>query len=118
MFEKEFYISNLIATQLRGELTTAQELELNAWLEESVENRKFYQELSNDDLFRSDLKQYRNSDRSSVWEKTHIKIKADQGKVGFVERLRIPWARFGTAAAILILVGVGIYFYKMGVKFL
>ena len=112
MFENEFYISNLIATQLRGELTAEQEAELNTWLKASASNRDFYNQFSNDDQFRSDLKQYRSTNRNSVWERTSAKIKSDQAKNIPVKKINIHWSRIGAAAAVLILVGVSIYFYK------
>lgn len=116
MFEDEFYISNLIASHLRGELTLQEQIELNTWLDGSPQNRTFFNELCNEEQFRSELTAFRSADRNSVWQKSNAKIQLDKIKDIPVRRLSPYLVRLGAAAAILIFVGLGVYFYKSNME--
>src|SRR5688572_12979139 len=112
MFKDEFYISKFIAAHLRGELTPEEQIELNAWLDASPQNRAFFEEFSNEEQFRSDLTVFRTADRNSVWHKSKAKIQLDKAKSVPVRKLFTSITRIGVAAAILLIVGLGVYFYK------
>ncbi len=114
MFENEFYISNLIAAQWRGELTPEEEMELELWLEASADNRLFFEKLSNETQFRAELQQFRAADKQRVWQKTDAKIKSGQAQNRPVKKLYTSRFRIAVAAAIFIIAGIGLYFYKSG----
>lgn len=111
MFENEFYISNLIASQLRGDLSAEEQTELDTWLAASPANRIFFEELINDETFRSDLKQFRTADRNALWEKSNAKIQLEKSKNIPVRKLNPYLSRIAAAAAILVVVSLGIYYY-------
>lgn len=119
MLENEFYISELIAGKLRGDLNPQQELRLNTWIALSDENRKLFNQLKAEDISR-EIKHFLSPDKDSVWQKTMQGI-ADSNK-RYNEKtiqtnrseLRL-WLRLG-AAAIFFVIGFAIFFY-MNPKF-
>jgi ferric-dicitrate binding protein FerR (iron transport regulator) len=114
MFEQQFHLSDLIATELRGELSDLQSAELENWLNRSEENRRFYERLRSDDYFQKELNSFRQTDSIALLEKTRTKIKSVNENVDSVSSfgsVRKLWRWFAAAAAVLLVAGAGVIFY-------
>ena len=115
MLENEFYISELIAGRLRGDLNPEQEVELNNWKALSEENRMLFNEFKDEEISK-ELKHFLSPNRASVWQKTIKGLKDgnnrydEKAKQTVKSKMRL-WLRLGTAAAMFIVVGFAVIFY-------
>ena len=79
MLEDQFYSSKLISGYLRGELSGAEEEELNAWLAASPENINYLQqEFGSEEKVRHLLSQYNSLDENVLWDKVIVKLQVSR----------------------------------------
>ncbi len=79
MLEDQFYRSKLISGYLRGELSGAEEEELNAWLAASPENINYLQqEFGSEEKVRHLLRQYNSLDENALWDKVSVKLQVSR----------------------------------------
>ena len=109
MLENEFYISELIAGRLRGELSPQQEAELNTWVSLSEENSTLFDELKNEEIDK-EVKHFLSANRASVWNKT-VRGLQDEKTTNLEQPAIHLWPRLVVAAAILLIAGVATFFY-------
>lgn len=114
MFDTGLHISVLIAAHLQGNITDAQQAELNKWLEQRPENREHFDKAYQEYVLSENLKVYESANRDSIWRKTMAKI--DAGKKNEVPvRKLYPFRRIAIAAAIAtITFGAGLFYYNQG----
>jgi transmembrane sensor len=72
--EKVNRITFLIEKNLDEQMTSEEEMELNAWLTETEQNRIFFQQITNKTNLKEKLKIYSSTDSESIWKKTMEKI--------------------------------------------
>lgn len=114
MFNTGLHISVLIAAHLQGNITDAQQAELNNWLEQRPENREHFDKAYQEYVLNENLRVYESADRDSIWRKTMAKI--DAGKKDEVPvRKLYPFRRIAIAAAIATLIfSAGLFYYNQG----
>ena len=110
MFEKEFNIAILISLLQKEEVDAAQQRELDNWLAEDPANMQLWQILNQQDQIQARLNVFENIDEQRGWQKV---IQQISGVPKQVNRpgLRL-WTMLTSAAAILICLSIGIYFYS------
>ena len=114
-------INDILYNLLTGQLTEDDQQQLDAWLDESPENKQQFDELMNSDDFVASYHLYHSIDKNAAWQKFRERIDHTQGSanelgtpkgeqsaghsspISFKKLLRV-------AAAILLLV-VGAYWY-------
>ena len=114
-------INDILYNLLTGQLTEDDQQQLDAWLDESPENKQQFDELMNADDFAASYHLYHSIDKNAAWQKFRERIDHTQGSANelgtpkgeqsaghsspltFKNLLRV-------AAAILLLV-VGAYWY-------
>lgn len=109
MLEKEFYISQLISSQIKNELSPEQEVELNAWLNENIQHSLFIDELNDQSKFSTDMNRYLSKDKAAIWGRIVTGLNNNKG--GTVQKKAWSvWSQFAVAASIICILGVAAYF--------
>lgn len=110
MFEKEFGIAELIYLHQEGQLDVQQREKLDAWLSSDPANRVLFSELMREESLQAKLAAFDGIDEQSGWQKVKRGIAEAaplRGKTG-----GFSWfPRVAVAAAVLIFLGLGLYFY-------
>jgi len=115
MLENEFLISRLISSHMKGTLTETEQKELNAWLAVSQDHQRLLEELGIESHLNQELVYFSGANRNSIWNKVQNEL-ADQNVGTDSVNLRL-WMRIVVAAAIVIVIfGVGVFYYKLNVK--
>ena len=131
MFENEFYIAQLVAARIKGSITDAQQSELDAWLGASEQNAVQYQKYIDEGEQDEKLRKYYNVDSAAVFKKINDRLRSNRGGLPVVVSDRVSevaggnqnvhkqtslklWIRIGVAAAAVLLVFSGIWFYTKG----
>jgi transmembrane sensor len=101
-------ISFLIAKFNRAELSVEEQLELNGWISHSAENASLFAELTDAAATRAYMQMMDGYNEAIIRAKIEAHYPA-----AFVKqpKLRRIWYRVAAAAAVLVLLGSGIYFY-------
>jgi transmembrane sensor len=112
MLENEFYISELIATHLRGDISPLQLEELNVWLAQSEANQAWYQEFNKGGKLGEQLKLFNEINETAIWKKTinQIKQRPVVNHVHTKSLYNIAY-KITAAAIILIALTIGLYTY-------
>lgn len=111
MFDDQFHISELIAARLQERISPEQEEILTAWLNSSECNRNLFEEFYKEEQFQADFKKYQSVDSAAIWNKTINKINAVKPERLKIRKIRL-WPRVAAVASLLLIAGVGFYFYK------
>lgn len=115
MFDIELHISVLIAAHLQGNITDAQQAQLEDWLELHQENREHFDKAYQEYVLNENLRVYESANRDSIWRKTMAKIDAGKKHEVPVRKL-YPFRRIAIAAAIVtIIFGAGLLYYNLNV---
>lgn len=117
MKERTDRIAALLEKHLRKVLTSEEQLELDAWLAESSENRKTFAALTDTDQLLERLRIVDLADRDAIWEQTMRKIGVDQGaQVVSLPGKKTAWyagrslaLRYAAAAVVILAVSTGVY---------
>src|SRR5262245_3033473 len=106
-------IALLIKKYLKDELNEQERRELEAWKDQSDVNRQIFDELTDDEYLVSAVGDAYKIDSDIIArEKIHARIYA-QESVQRTTTIKAVWFRIATAAAILVVVTVGVlYFFK------
>lgn len=124
MLEKEFYISQLISSKIKNELSPEQEIAWNVWLAENVKHQEFVAEFYEESKFNKDLNRYVSKDKTVIWAKiaTELNDKKDKSVQSseYIERIKMSmtikpklspiWIKIAVAASIVCVLGMGGYF--------
>jgi len=96
---------------MQGGLSIKEQTELNMWLNSSADRRKFFDELQNEEVLNEKVKTFYAIDKAELWEMTREKIKTSRAgyKIGTKKQL---WYKITAAAAIVMILSLGLYFYK------
>lgn len=116
MFDTELHISVLIAAHLQGNITDAQQAELENWLEQRPENRQHFDKAYQEYVLSENLRVYESADRDSIWRKTIARINADKKNEVPVRKL-YPFRRIAIAAAIATMIfGAGLFYNNLNIQ--
>ncbi|NLR56818.1 DUF4974 domain-containing protein [Chitinophaga polysaccharea] len=98
-------IAYLVYGYQQQSLTETEQAELEAWLQAAQENRVFFDQLTDTAILQRRLQQYRHFDANAGWE-----IFRDRHYPAAAKgRLRYIYYKWAAAAAVLLLLGTGIY---------
>lgn len=114
MIEIELRIAVLIAASLQGTITSDEQDELKAWLEQNVQHKIHFEQAYRRRLLQEKLKVFDATDKAAMWEKTLNKIVARQETFAVTPIRRIYRYRFTAIAAAIVLMFccAGIYYYR------
>lgn len=99
-------ISSLIIKYLEGVISAAEKQELDRWVNESTENRDLFEELCDEYRMSEDLTAH-SEDKKATWAK--IVAMAPELEGAPVRRIR--WMRYVGVAAILLVTGMGVWYF-------
>lgn len=102
-------ISQLIIKHLEGTANAQEKKELEVWIHADAENLALFEELSDEYRMSKDLAAY-SEDKKATW----AKIVAMAPELEEAPLRRIPWLRYGVAAAILLIAGIGAWYLYSG----
>jgi len=105
------HIETLIARSLEGNLTPAEQEELQSWLEEDDANRRYYGELQKTWELTGTADADITPDIEMNWASFNRKLQADVQPTGVVRSFR--WYAFRAAAAVLLLGGAATTWYML-----
>jgi ferric-dicitrate binding protein FerR (iron transport regulator) len=101
-------IAYLVSRYQQDVLTVAEEEELRAWRDASADNRLFFEQMTDPDILRDKLLQYEKFDVAAGWNT--FSTKHFPAKDNAPVRRMYRW--WSAAAAVLLLLGAGIYFLR------
>jgi transmembrane sensor len=101
-------ISYLIKRFLSGKLTSAEQLQLDQWLDEKPEHQLLFSRLTEEHTLTEKMRKFSSINRQAIWDKTMEKIEADR-KVRFSTSIKL-WPRIAVAASILLVLSIGLIF--------
>jgi transmembrane sensor len=110
MLTQEFRISELIARELRGELSVEEQLELGKWLKRSKGNRLLHQEFADQQKTSFKIRNYQQTDSEALYQLTLQKIRQQSRPLQTSSRRKF-WPRIAAAAAAVILLGLPLAMY-------
>lgn len=105
-YQPYFDLGELIAKHLRNELTGQERKELDHWLGLSMQNRELFNKITSEETLNKELEIYSSSEREKAWEKI---VQQTGFKKEAKNRFNLK-NLLSCAAAILILLGIGITF--------
>jgi transmembrane sensor len=123
MTEEIFHIASLIRKHFREELTEAEKVELNKWLDNSAANQRLFEEVNNAAYISHTLKSWDKYNDARIAAKIAEQIpsfKEEEPGESINERLapvhrihflRTAWFRY--AAAVIIIFGIGAYLWNI-----
>jgi transmembrane sensor len=101
-------IKRLLGKYLHQELTPEEQLQLDAWVAESADNRRFFERLSDSGHFEQEFRQFARS-REAILSAVYQQIPALNKQPAKLTRL--SFRRWWAAAAILLLLAGGTYLW-------
>jgi transmembrane sensor len=110
MLKQEFRISELIAAELRGELSAEEQLELQNWLETKESNRILYQEFADQQMLSNKMQKYQQTDSDALYQLTINKIMLQRRPEQVRSAWKI-WIRIAAAVAAILLLGPPLFMY-------
>lgn len=108
MNERAQNISQLIQKSLRESLETQEQLILEQWLSESPANGELYRQLHDEEISTQELRKLFAYDKAALLEKI---MEAPQAMRVKQRRVFPMAARWWAAAAVLLLMGVGAWYF-------
>ncbi|NII29869.1 DUF4974 domain-containing protein [Pseudoflavitalea sp. X16] len=99
-------ISQLIIKHLEGTANAQEKKELEVWIHADAANLELFEELSDEYRMSKDLVAY-SEDKKATW----AKIVAMAPELEEAPVKRINWMRYAAAAAILLIIGTGVWYF-------
>ncbi len=110
-----FDMGGLILKYLQGEINVQERALLDAWIAKSENNKKLFDELTHKDLLHDRLAYYYNTEeRKAAAGNKMMKFNFSRGAA--VRRMRGDWRKVMAAAAVLLLLVSGAYFWVIHEK--
>lgn len=108
--DRSYRMANLVAKFMRGNLSSEESGELDAWLEEDPRNRAFFEDINDPKWQKKSFDFFDGTDEENAWESVALRVKDKDRKLH-----RDRNKRFYIAAAILLLLlmtGLAFLFIK------
>jgi ferric-dicitrate binding protein FerR (iron transport regulator) len=106
-----FHISSLLARKLYGTLTASEEAELEAWLNESADNRAILEKLLSEGIRKQEIERLHEFDGETALKNVRAKIgHPENAGTGTLKRYL---KRTTAAAAIVVALAAGFWIYKV-----
>jgi transmembrane sensor len=100
-------IAQLVVKHLRGELTDDENQELQAWIYQSKENELAFEKATDPENLKEGLRREFEKEEKII-DQLKSEIESEEGVISI--KARQKWYRYGAAAAIIVLLGVGTFF--------
>lgn len=104
-------ISSLIIKHLEGTASAEEKQVLDFWINDSAENQALFDELCDEYRMNEDLTAH-SEDKKATWEK----ILALAPELQEAPVRRIAWLRYATVASVVLLIGLGVWYFNTGSK--
>ena len=104
-------ISALIIKHLEGKASLEEKQALDIWINDSAENQELFNELCDEYRMNEDLTAH-SEDKKATWEK----ILALAPELQEAPVRRIGWLRYAGVASVLLLIGLGVWYFSTGNK--
>ncbi|AXY75214.1 FecR family protein [Paraflavitalea soli] len=104
-------ISSLIIKHLEGKASAEEKQALDSWINDSAENQELFDELCDEYRMSEDLSTH-SEDKKATWAK--ILTLAPELQDAPVKQ--ISWMRYAGVAGILLLIGLGVWYFNTGNK--
>jgi len=101
-------IPKLIASHLRGEITAAEQQELDVWINASEANRLFFTQITDERLLADKIKRFMSIDMESRINKTLYGIGAETSLERKSSTVKLK--KYAIAACLFLIAGAGIYY--------
>lgn len=101
--DKKKRIAYLVAGFLEKTLTSEEETELDDWINASDQNQRIFDDLIDPDKLKQGFKELDNLDVQAAWQRIEQR-KAE------VKPIRLKWPKYAAAAAIILLIGLSIFY--------
>jgi len=98
-------MEDILFKYLKGELTPAEQVELDQWLSSSANNKILFDQLNDQKWMSAELEKMEGYDAKERWNE----LKQRCG-IGEVPIRNLFWKRIAVAASILLIIGLGSYF--------
>ena len=108
-----FHISSLLARKLYGTLTAPEEAELEAWLNESADNRAVLEKLLSESIRKQEIEHLHAFDEETALKKVWARIGQPESTGKSSSTLMRYMIRIAAAAAIVIALSVSFWIYKV-----
>ncbi len=102
--EQALRASELIVKQIKNDLTDEEQEELNAWINESSDNLRLFNELTSQAYMRQELEEFSQIDVEAA-------LRRFQGELSPRRRILPKILRYAAAASIVLAVGATVYWY-------
>lgn len=99
-------ISALIIKNLEGTISSLEKQELDQWIHASKENKDLFEELCDEYRMSKDLNEH-SEDKKATWAKI-IQLAPELADAPVK---RIPWMRYAGVAVVLLLSGMGVWYF-------
>jgi ferric-dicitrate binding protein FerR (iron transport regulator) len=106
MLKPKHTISALIIKHLKGTLSPSEQQQLDVWLAASPENRTLFDALTDEQQMNETLAAY-TEDKKVIWSK----IIEQAPELHETPVYRIRWTRYAAIASVLLLAGLGTWYY-------
>jgi ferric-dicitrate binding protein FerR (iron transport regulator) len=103
-------IADLLNKHLEGVLSQSEQVELDAWLAESEENRSLFNALNDKAVLLEKLNSYSQVDSKAIWQKTQQLINPGAKVIPLVPVTR-SWRKYVVAAAVAGIAVAGTWFF-------
>jgi transmembrane sensor len=102
-----YYYADLLVRRLRGELSAAEDIELNQWINKDPENKKLLDMLESEELLQADLDYIDSIQVNKAWDK----VIAQTNQQTFSDKLAHIIRIWKYAAILIVALAVGIGYY-------
>ncbi|PZP49832.1 MAG: hypothetical protein DI598_06970 [Pseudopedobacter saltans] len=104
--DRSYRMANLVAKFMRGNLTTEESEELDAWLEEDPKNRAFFEDINDPKWQKKSFEFFDRTNEDEAWESVVLRVKEEDRK----ERRNRNKRLYIAAALLLLLLLTGLSF--------
>src|SRR5688500_13393191 len=102
--EQALRASELIVKQIKSDLTDEEQRELNAWIDESSDNLRLFNELTSQAYMRQELEEFSQVDVEAAFSRFQKELSPPR-------RILPVILRYAAAASIVLAVGATVYWY-------
>src|SRR6185295_17533183 len=108
MHDTRKQVSYWIVQYLQQRLTEEEAVALNAWIAESPNNRQLFEKLVQEEFLQQEIARFNAIDSEGAKQEALQLIFPDRV---FHKTRRIPWLSYAAAAAVLLVMGTGVYWF-------
>lgn len=109
--ERYFYIAGLIGKFLRSELSSEEEAQLRAWVDESDKHKELWERMTDPQYMQEHMQYWEDSkDKKAYWERLSAEISGKQPSARTIGRTLLRYA--AVLLPLIVICGAGYYFFS------